>query len=55
MAIGNGHNSSGLNADMNVTPLIDVLLVLLMNSSTSDYSARRASTGFTDAARSAGR
>jgi biopolymer transport protein TolR len=30
MTIGNGYSSTGLNADMNVTPLIDVLLVLLI-------------------------
>jgi biopolymer transport protein ExbD len=30
MTIGNGYRSTGLNADMNVTPLIDVLLVLLI-------------------------
>ncbi len=30
MTIGNGYRSSGLNAEMNVTPLIDVLLVLLI-------------------------
>ena|SRR5882762_1899361 len=30
MAIGNSHASSGLNVDMNVTPLIDILLVLLI-------------------------
>lgn len=30
MAIGNSHASNGLNVDMNVTPLIDILLVLLI-------------------------
>jgi biopolymer transport protein TolR len=30
MAIGNGFARGGLNVDMNVTPLIDVLLVLLI-------------------------
>jgi biopolymer transport protein TolR len=30
MTIGNGYSSTGLNAEMNVTPLIDVLLVLLI-------------------------
>src|SRR5215470_965669 len=30
MAIGSGSGSGGLQADMNVTPLIDVLLVLLI-------------------------
>ena len=30
MTIGNGYGSTGLNAEMNVTPLIDVLLVLLI-------------------------
>ncbi len=30
MTIGNGHSSTGLNVDINVTPLIDVLLVLLI-------------------------
>ena len=30
MTIGNGYRSAGLNAEMNVTPLIDVLLVLLI-------------------------
>jgi biopolymer transport protein TolR len=30
MAIGNGFSSGGLNVDINVTPLIDVLLVLLI-------------------------
>ena len=30
MTIGNGYSSAGLNAEMNVTPLIDVLLVLLI-------------------------
>jgi len=30
MTTGNGHGSSGLNVDINVTPMIDVLLVLLI-------------------------
>ena len=30
MTIGNGYSSTGFNAEMNVTPLIDVLLVLLI-------------------------
>ena len=30
MTLGNGYSSAGLNAEMNVTPLIDVLLVLLI-------------------------
>jgi biopolymer transport protein TolR len=30
MTLGNGYSSIGLNAEMNVTPLIDVLLVLLI-------------------------
>jgi biopolymer transport protein TolR len=30
MSIGNGYRSTGLNVEMNVTPLIDVLLVLLI-------------------------
>jgi biopolymer transport protein TolR len=30
MTIGNGYSSTGLNVEMNVTPLIDVLLVLLI-------------------------
>jgi biopolymer transport protein TolR len=30
MTIGNGYGSTGLNVDINVTPLIDVLLVLLI-------------------------
>lgn len=30
MTIGDGYSSTGLNAEMNVTPLIDVLLVLLI-------------------------
>jgi biopolymer transport protein ExbD len=30
MALGSGSDSGGLQADMNVTPLIDVLLVLLI-------------------------
>ena len=30
MTIGNDYSSSGLNGEMNVTPLIDVLLVLLI-------------------------
>ena len=30
MTLGNGYSSTGLNAEMNVTPLIDVLLVLLI-------------------------
>jgi biopolymer transport protein TolR len=30
MSIGNGYGSTGLNVEMNVTPLIDVLLVLLI-------------------------
>ena len=30
MTIGNGYSSTGLNGEMNVTPLIDVLLVLLI-------------------------
>jgi biopolymer transport protein TolR len=30
MAIGSGHGPGGMNADINVTPLIDVLLVLLI-------------------------
>jgi biopolymer transport protein TolR len=30
MAIGTRHSSTGLNTDINVTPLIDVLLVLLI-------------------------
>jgi biopolymer transport protein TolR len=30
MAIGNGQGPTGLNTDINVTPLIDVLLVLLI-------------------------
>jgi biopolymer transport protein TolR len=30
MSIGNGYRSTGLNVEINVTPLIDVLLVLLI-------------------------
>jgi len=30
MAMGGGGNSSGLNSDINVTPMIDILLVLLI-------------------------
>jgi biopolymer transport protein ExbD len=30
MTIGNGYSSTGLNVEMNVTPLVDVLLVLLI-------------------------
>ena len=30
MTLGIGYSSAGLNAEMNVTPLIDVLLVLLI-------------------------